>query len=456
MLPSQDRVAHMTSGDGLTWQAEDDALDSLSAGSCDRDMLWTAHTVEDPATGRFRMYFATCSQTGQGQIQQIAMAAADGLEAFQNHNANPVLEAASPYYESDLIENGFVSFRDPFVYVDREGGWHMLVTARDAEGPRFRRGCIAHATSPDGENWTLQPPLYAPGLYEDLEAPALLELEGRYYLFFHDFAGSTLYRMADSLEGPWTAPARDQPLPAGNIVWRFVRWDGDLLLFHWLSPSTPVSADADSPGGFVPAPKRVEVLADGSLALRPCLKSWSKYCDGSDVTANPKILAGESPGWRVKGKWLTADTTGSNQAVLPDRAEHFILNCKLRLDEGHALGVIFRSDEDLETINVLRLDYTSQTVELHEHVVFDSGSNRYRLSKKLVQRAHLPAVAYGKTLSLRLLACGRYVEVSVDDEVVLSAAMSAAAGDGVLTFVEDGRGSFADLNMQRLKEPSSR
>ena len=455
ILPSHDAVGHMTSQDGLTWTVEANVLHTGPPGSCDDDMIWTMHTVQDPVTGQYRMYYTACSYAETGQFQRVALAKSDSLDAaFERTSDKALLEPAPPHYNNDLGLHGFVSFRDPFVFIDREGGWHMLVTAREADGPRFRRGCVAHATSDNGDRWTLQPPLYAPHCYEDVEVPALLELEGRFYLFFHDFSGQTYYRIADSLDGPWLAPSRDELLPTSNSSWRFARWGDDLLLFHWLR--APLDFHRRSATGgicMVPAPKRVEVLADGTLTLRPYVTAWRKYFDGPAVTSNPKIIAGENDGWRVKDKWLSTHAVGCHHAVLPERATHFILTAQLRLDEGNIAGIMFRSDEDLEAINVLRLDYATQRIELHKHVVRDSGYHRYKLAKTLVQEMHVPNLTHGRTISLRLLACREYIEVSLDDEVYLSAATFAVKGSGVAVFVEDGKGSFADLTIQKLVDP---
>ena len=80
------------------------------------------------------------------------------------------------------------------------------VACRLRTGPKWRRGCIALATSPDLIRWSVEPsPLYAPVNTYCPECPELFELKGHWYLVYSRFSedAATIYRMTDNPRGPW-------------------------------------------------------------------------------------------------------------------------------------------------------------------------------------------------------------------------------------------------------------
>lgn len=432
-LPNHDLVSHAISRDGFTWTQLPPAIRSGDPGDCDDDQIWTMHTVRHPTTGRFHMYYTGCDRKQSGNHQRVALAFSDDLLKWTKHDRNPILESKGPHYNDNFNLVGMISFRDPFVYIE-DGTWHMFVTGRVSSGPRFFRGSVVHATSRDGLSWELQRPLYAPGQFEDMEVASLLKIKGKYYLTFHDFHGHTFYRIADSLDGPWRAPMRDQLLPDLNCVFRFCEWQGKTLLYGWVRGACDWKRR--SPGGGVNAlfpPKEVHVDANGEMILRS-FTGWKQWHDGPVVT-----LPGQ-----------TASLDGFVRELRKESFGDFILETDVRLDRGRKLGVIFRSDAGLETAVWLRLDYAKQTIDLWKHSPYDSNLNRWKIRKELVQSMHAK-LEHGKTYRLRLLCHGPYIEVSIDDVVYLSAVSYKAQNGAFGTFIEDGAGTIGDLRIQPLK-----
>lgn len=438
VLPNHDQVAHVVSDDGLAWKLTKTAIRSGDPGECDDDMIWTMHVVPHPAQpGRFHMYYTGCSFAERGCVQRVALATSDDLYNWTKHNANPIVESKAPHYNENFNLVGIISFRDPFVFIE-DGVWHMFVTARENEGLRFRRGCVAHAVSANGIDWELKPAIYAPRLHEDLEVPAVIRMNGRYYLFYGDFVSSMHYCVADKLDGPYLAPAQDLLLPEKNLVFRFCQWQGKTLVYHWLR------ADCDwrrrgAGGGhvMVPPPKEVEVGPTGEIVLRS-FSGWSKYHSGT-----PAALPATTVAQRASGQALT---------VHPGEHDNFILETEITLHDGRAIGLLFRSDKDVETCNWLRFNYVNQTVELIKNAPYDSAQHRYKLRKTKVQSASV-RLEYGRPVRVRLLACQEHIEVSIDNEVKLCAATYAAKRGRFGAFVEDGSGSVGAASVQKLTPP---
>lgn len=99
------------------------------------------------------------------------------------------------------------SVRDPEVFKDGAGTFHMLVTTAVQDGDAMR-GCLAHLTSPDLKSWHEEEPFIVPGYNDEPECPNLFEWNGWYYLLFSNH-GVARYRFAESLTGPWIRPESD-------------------------------------------------------------------------------------------------------------------------------------------------------------------------------------------------------------------------------------------------------
>ena len=107
------------------------------------------------------------------------------------------------------------------MFADPEGdGWHMLITARHPDAPRFSDGVLAHARSADLTTWELQPPLTEPAGFGQIEVPQVRVVDGRHVLVFtchpeEQSAGqierfgphSTWSVLGDHPLGPWDIDA---------------------------------------------------------------------------------------------------------------------------------------------------------------------------------------------------------------------------------------------------------
>ncbi len=455
-LPSHDLVGHAVSNDGLEFRPAKPALYTGAPGECDDDQIWTMHTVRNPAGGKYHMYYTAVSLAEHGQVQRIALALSNDFENWTKHEGNPVCVAAPPHYNGDLKTLGRVAFRDPFVFVENDL-WHMFVCASTNKGDRLRRGCVAHATSRDGFKWQLQKPLYAPMHLDDLEVPALIARNGKYYLFVHEFRSPrSLYRIADSLDGPWIVPEFDEFLPPNNAVSRFCEWEGRTLCYTWFRCNADWRRRSPQYASLVP-PKQVNVDPDGRIRMST-FAGWRKRHKGDAVTLAPRSLTAFREGpvaWQASDMRLSAGVVGQIVGVADGVFDDFLLDTTVRLDEGRALGLIFRASDDTESGNWIRLDVERNRVELHHIAAMDSGYKRYvRKQPSLKQSFDVP-LAHGKDLALHLVASREYVEISVDDRVVISAATYAQKEGRIGVFIENGRGSFGPVVVQPIDPPAS-
>lgn len=99
------------------------------------------------------------------------------------------------------------SVRDPHVFQDGQGLYHMLVTTSLADNVR-PRGCLVHLVSDNVTDWREAGPFIVPGYNGEPECSDCFEWNGWYYLIFSN-DGLARYRYASTLEGPWLRPESD-------------------------------------------------------------------------------------------------------------------------------------------------------------------------------------------------------------------------------------------------------
>lgn len=212
-------IGHAVSTDLQEWERVSDALVRGDAGEFDDLATWTGSVVRHP-DGSWRMFYTGATLTAAGNVQRIGVASSADLEVWRR-NPEPVLGAGGDWYER--LTDGVwpdEAFRDPWVYPDPTGdGWHMLITARARTGPALERGVIGHATSPDLENWTLQPPLSPPGQgFGQLEVMQVEVIDGVPTLLFSCLAREMSPARAGAGTGGVWAARGDTVLGPFNVA----------------------------------------------------------------------------------------------------------------------------------------------------------------------------------------------------------------------------------------------
>jgi beta-fructofuranosidase len=250
-------VGHAVSADLRSWRILPDALRPGPPGSWDDLAIWTGSAISDSG-GRWYMLYTGINRAEGGLIQRIGLALSSDLRHWEKHPANPVLEADPRWYELlDLGRWRDQSWRDPWLLRHPDdGSFHALVTARSPAGVPGAAGVVGHARSLDLVEWTVLPPLTAPGSFAQAEVPQLVNLNGRYQLLVSCLAedhasdsptargvpgqtGTFIFSAGDML-GPYTytggpiAPPDGPlgPLYAGKLVqadgaWYFMAFRGD-------------------------------------------------------------------------------------------------------------------------------------------------------------------------------------------------------------------------------------
>jgi len=451
-LPNHDVVAHLVTEDGITWEPLPNALRTGDPGDCDDDQIWTMHAFR--FDGRFYMLYTALCSADEGRIQRTGLAVSDDLIRWEKAAHNPVAAPDPRWYEADANDSGRADWRDPFPWVE-DGVIHGLICAHEKGGPYNRRGCVAHVTSTDALHWQVVEPLYTPRISTDFEVPTVLKLRGRYYLIGHIVAPpSDVWRVADRFAGPYRRPPDDLLLPRGNHAFCPVVWRDKTLLYHWIAAEFDWTG-AGVPGRGIAPPKEADALDDGTLVLRSFKSGWEALAAGPAESWGPREICDKAASCR--GEWsgnseavIGACDPGMGLLNLPVEGADFVLETTVRCEDASVFGVVWRSDDTADQATRAALIPARRRIELHR--IAPRAGRQIGRGHVTLQDNHC-ALAPGVGASLRVVAYGPYVEVSVRGRVLLSYFTMSRRAGRIGLFVEDGRAAFDCVRLTRLRPP---
>lgn len=180
-------IGHAISDDFRHWHELPTALTPGPAAAWDNANLWSGCVAEKD--GQYYLYYTGLNAAPEHRhIQKICVATSPDLLTWKKHPHNPILEADERYYHHSSEPNGLGhigAWRDPFVfkdpYSDRR---YMTISARTKCDDTEYNGSVALAESEDMIHWTVHPPIFSPGVYDEIEVTRVIHHNGYYYLFF--------------------------------------------------------------------------------------------------------------------------------------------------------------------------------------------------------------------------------------------------------------------------------
>lgn len=230
------RVGHAVSRDLRAWEDRGPVLGPGGPGAFDETATWTGSVVRGP-DGLWRMFYTGSrflEPDGIANIESVGVATSTDLHRWTKA-PGPVTTADPRWYET--FADGTwreEAWRDPWVFADAGGRWHMLVTARARSGDGDDRGVIGHAVSDDLATWTVEPPLSDPGAgFAHLEVPQIVDVDGREVLVFSCDAATLSGSRAGATGGVWTvdiaSPTGPYPTAEADLLVDERRYAGRLV-----------------------------------------------------------------------------------------------------------------------------------------------------------------------------------------------------------------------------------
>lgn len=215
--------AHASTTDLIHWQHHPLALaieTDWEGSICTGSTFWH--------DGVFHAFYATRMPDWTQHLSHAT--SSDGIH-FTKTTPNPFLSPPSGFGKFD--------FRDPFVFQDEGGRFHMLVTARIDPFPLYDRGgCLLRLSSSDLFQWAIEEPFLVPG-----GSPGYLNVPecsdyfywNDWYYLLYSLGLKTVYHMSRQPFGPWSKPAVDLlDSPLNSVIKTSPIWDNRRLAVGFL------------------------------------------------------------------------------------------------------------------------------------------------------------------------------------------------------------------------------
>ena len=451
VLPNHDYIAHAVSEDGMSWRRTRNAIFAGEPGSWDDDQLWTMHVSQSPAHKYYEMFYTGLHRAENGFVQRIGRAVSRDLLRWRKDNELnlPLLPTGREHYEGPgFSERGWISFRDPFLLRQGDQEW-LLLCARVLGGQVNRRGCVGLVRrAPDG--YHMEPPLFYPRMYDDIECPCLVELEGTFYLIGSIREDVEVhYWFCESFRGEYRAFNDNVLMPRGNYAARVMRDGPHLLIFTFFIDNLNVESGVRS----LPPPKQLRRRADGKLELVSFYR-WTEKVTGTAALqkepfraclANPTAIC-EAVGERIR----FGCRSGFEVFTLPVDEPFWILEMEWQTLQPGGCGLAF----DLDPL--LNGYFISLDTERGTATIRAWGSRPDRMFKNYIyeglQVGEFTAIA-DRRYALRLIRWGSYIELSVNGVVRLSLVDGRFAGRSLGIYLESAEVTLSSLSLRFLEPP---
>lgn len=452
VLPNHDYIAHAVSKDGLNWRRVKNALFIGHPGEWDDDMLWTMQVSENPhRPGSWRMFYTGLSRHERGRIQRVGVAHSDDLIHWHKDTSGRYpLELNSAPYEHRLDQGRkWVSFRDPY-YLRKDGEGYLLVSGRVDEGPIIRRGCVVLAQETAPDQFEFLPPLFHPHRYDDVEVPVVNELSGRYYLLGSIREDIKVhYWYADEFRGPYLNFSDNVLLPQGNYAARTCQDGERTLVWNFFFKGLTIRGHH-----LLPPPKELVVKADGQLALKSFYGFDEQVLRHHTMDALTPLRALHSTAGaatQVEGKVCHfGSDCGFEAFLLAGNYDNFRLRGMLDVEGRGKCGFVMRLDDKGDGYYV-SLDPFKGIAQLRAWSTTPEAYFEDAFSYEQLQAGHYEAVP--DTLSFELLAFGKYLEFSLNGNVLLTLADERFERGSVGFYAESARLCVSQLELDELAKP---
>lgn len=481
VLPNHDFVAHAVSNDCFNWRRVENAIHLGEPGSFDDSMLWTTHVSQCPhRQGWWRMFYTGLSRKDHGIKQRIGMAESQDLYRWEKVPVNwedrrtnlpyPLpgrppqppfrfdakscfpLEPCPENYESRPDEGRhWVSFRDPFYYREGDRGW-LLAAGRVASGPVVRRGCVAVMEEVAPHHFESRPALHHPGLYDDVEVPNLLREEGDYYLLGSIREDAKVrYWHTSQIGKPWKTYADNVLLPSGNYAGRICRDNKGWLLFNFYTPGGPDRTAHN----LMPPPKRLNRLSCGHLIVQSFEGFETRKGQQLDTTRVCPIKESADGNCVIpKDNRLELSNEAGFQIFAFEQDQScFQIDLSLEMKSDGKCGLVFRLDRETHDGYYLSLDLFKGVAQIRNWGTGADASGEHMMQFRSLQAGYWRTEVPGKA-TMRLIAYGSYLELSVNDRVTLSLADQSFSTGALGIAVESGSLIASDIRLRKLKSPT--
>ncbi|RYD94226.1 MAG: DUF4975 domain-containing protein, partial [Sphingobacteriales bacterium] len=251
------------------------------------------------------------------------------------------ITAPAGYYDYD--------FRDPHVFFNQESNQYWMVVSTQTDPARKAVLLLFTSSDPAGGNWTPQGPIYTTTPAENylmLECADIFKMGNYWYMMFSEnWSGTkgTHYRMATSINGPWTTPANDM-IDGEYFYAAKTASDGNKrYAFAWVARKAPENDTGGKEWGGNLAVHELTQNADGTLAAKAPDALSSKL--SVPVTVSPDSTEGTVT--QANGSYSLSGTSADAKAVFASPGKKAKIKAQITLGtDAGAAGLFFNTNAE--------------------------------------------------------------------------------------------------------------
>ncbi|MBN2713164.1 MAG: family 43 glycosylhydrolase [Planctomycetes bacterium] len=408
--------AHASTTDLVNWEQHEFAIPL--------DLEWEASICTGSVLYNNGVYHAFYAVRKADRTQHICHATSKDCVTFQKKPGNPILSAP------EMV--GGCDFRDPFVFRDSSGIFHMLITSKLSDYCLHNRGgCLLRYTSEDLETWEGAEVFLIPGGRPGYgcipECPEIFEINGWYYLLF-GLGLETHYRMSRTPMGPWHAPADDILGSRLCAVMKTASFGSERRIgVCWIGTRNEDKDNGHIQWGGNLLFREITQRDDGSLCA-----AFPEEMNLPGMPASPTLeMLTDGTGGTLNRLCFNA---GQSQEVacLRNVPVDFKLSCKIKAEEGcYRIGFGLRGAGNYENSYDLVIDVKRGKVQLVDQDVI--------LPKEIVGEFFLEIVCKGSI-----------VDVSMDGACTLVNRLPQLKGESVFISCQSGIMSVRDIEVEAI------
>ena len=365
--------------------------------------------------------------------------------------------------DKDSAKGIYYSPRDPYVWHDERNKRHLLFfCTRALNGDIFTRGCIGLAESKDLVNWRLLPPASGPGLHFYPESPHVIDLAGKYHMFYHLSSEYGLrHAVAENVTGPYEEVECMDILPAYIGASETIKVDGKWLFIGRMLDRMEGSNQSRLSQKSLSMPLQVEIGDHDKVMFKasPFLETlrgkrafrsdkdkvkdfWQVDCGDWRINANHAMAANMHQPIPENSFFGSANFTPAMTSLV-DKLRNFDIEFDLQIPSFNG--------NDCHQRGGFMVDGITFNLDVMQKALFCQDSK-----KDLIAFKTIPDIKNDKYYRFRVFRNDNMTQIFIDDELLMYLPVYGD-GSGRITFVVDhGDMIIKNVSVFNLKTEDSK
>ena len=462
-------IGHAVSTNLLDWTELPPIIQPQPRGELGDLQSWTGSTIEND--GKYYIFYTIRSSRDDYKVQSIGMAVSDDLINWDKYEGNPIIRPDARWYntKNHPSVHGLVCCRDLIVVKHniKPGYFGIFATRKVTE--EFQQGAVfAGAYSENFTKWEQTPPVFqnAKNKYTIVEMPDLFYMDGHWILTWlednlygnreilgtsYDTCG-TVYAVSDTLEGPYIEPEDNCLLMSmgyNGFSCRTVDYRGKKYVLF--SRGERINENEQKPiFGTLSTPKEVRMI-NGKVyycftdLLLQKQKAVHTFENGLPSRITHHIYYENEGTWEKNERFIQGNIQYSwCRYCFEPKVQNYILSVTITPEKCVAAGVSIRQFTDHRN----EMSALAIYIDFPRQVIAAASLPRFQISD--MRPFHCE---YGRSFHMNIVNIGNYVEVYIDDILMLQFISYIGITEGTTGFLLDrGCAQFSNVKIIELKD----